>query len=365
MSFPPVHDSCTFTLHSFVVTECVGSGKVEDDCGQECMCQNGQVTNCCRLRRDFGSLSNPEKLRYINAVTTASEDPVYSVKYVELLEKYRSSFDTAAQSTLPETSQFFVWNRFFLLEFEDLLREIDCRITIPYYDWTTLHTNPYIHPVWDDENGFGKSSRQSDNCVSSGPFNYEKFSLIESAGGECLKREYNNRRFPSRALIERDVLTRPASEFYQFQRSLQLYIHTNVRCFIGGTMCTKDAANDPVFILHLSMIDSIFTRWQGFDEERFNIRYSDDSSSLVLADQFIVSQFHDNSNLPNGVAVCYDEPSVKTHVPTGLYFLAQSLSDESIDNNKITCISEADFTRSGQQFSAADDMNFIKNKCQF
>ena len=356
----------TFLLVLIFQLECVGNKKVEDDCGQLCSCENGYLTNCCRLRRDYASYSDEEKERYINAVTTVSSNPAYKSRYVALVEKYKSSFGTLAQNSIPANSQFFVWNRFFLIEYENLLREVDCRITMPYYDWTILHANPYIHPVYDDKTGFGKSARDSDRCVSTGPFSYDKFSLIDSAGGGCLKRDYTNRKFPSRALVERDVLTRPASEFSDFQRSLQLYIHTNVRCFIGGTMCTTDAANDPLFTLHLTMLDYWFSRWQSFDEFRLKIRYSNDNSPLSLAPEFTVSQFHDNSNLPNNLAVCYAEPRVKNHVPTGLYFLAQSFSEGSArqENLNIKCIAENQYANSGQQLTD-EDKAYVQHQCSY
>jgi CUB/sushi domain-containing protein len=344
--------------------QCVGNAKVVDQCGQQCTCENGRLINCCRLRQDFTSLTSAEKKRYINAVVTVIEEPQYRGTYTKLLNEYKKSFGTLAQDTSPDTSQFFVWNRYFLIEFENLLREVDCSITIPYYDWTNLHANPYIHPIWADEEGFGKSYRQSDNCVSSGPFRYDEYSLISSAGGGCLKREYSNKKFPSRAFIERDVLTRPASEFSIFQRSLQLFVHTNVRCFIGGTMCTKDAANDPIFILHLAQIDFIYNRWQSFDEERLKVRYANDNTDLALAEGLLVSQFHDNSNLPNGVAVCYKKPSYKSHVPASLQFLAQSFSG-STNNDRIyvTCVSEDKFSQSGLTITA-EDKEIINEKCK-
>ncbi|XP_003387839.1 PREDICTED: sushi, von Willebrand factor type A, EGF and pentraxin domain-containing protein 1-like isoform X2 [Amphimedon queenslandica] len=357
----------TDTLPSCVGNgQCVGDKKAEDSCGQLCSCVNGYLTDCCRLRHDFASYSKEEKERYINAVTTVSTNPAYKSKYVTLLEKYKSSFDTPAQESDPQSSQFFVWNRFFLLEYEDLLREVDCRITMPYYDWTILNTSPYIHPVYDDTVGFGKSSRSSDNCVSSGPFNFNEYSLIDSAGGGCLKREYSNMKFPSRALIERDVLTRPASEFSAFQRSLQLFIHTNVRCFIGGTMCTTDAANDPLFPLHLTMLDYLFSRWQSFDDLRLKVRYSTDNSPLALASDFTVAQFHDNSNLPNDLAVCYAEPRVKNHIPPGLYFLTQSFSDDADkkEDIDIACIAHEEFVNSGQSMTA-DDEAFVNRQCSY
>ena len=343
--------------------ECTGSGRVEDSCGRVCDCEDGVLVNCCRLRKDFGSLTEEERLRYIQAVLTVSSDPVYQIRYYELLENYKASFGTDIQSTNYRVSQFLIWNRYFLLEYENLLKEIDCRINLPYYDWTIVPVNPYISIVWDEEVGFGKSSRETDFCVNDGPFQVGQYSLIPSAGGGCLKREYRNEKFPTRSLIERDVLTQPAEEFGQFHRHLQVFIHTSIRCFIGGTMCTTDAANDPVFILHLAMLDSIYDRWQGYDESRLNARYANDNSQLLLASGRIVSEYHNNKNLPDNIAICYDEPTVKSHVPAGLYFLAQSYTEiTNKDKFSMGCLSNDSLYKIGGSLSD-EDKEFIKSKC--
>ena len=293
---------------------------------------------------------------------TLSTDPTYQSRYNSLLKDYKASFDTDVYNADYKKSQFLVWNRYFLLEFENLLQEIDCRIVLPFYDWTVLPLNPYISIVWDDEVGFGKSSRKSDYCVISGPFKEGDYSLIASAGGGCLKREYGNQKFPSRGVIERDILTQPASEFEKFHRHLQLYIHTSVRCFIGGTMCGKDAANDPVFILHLAMLDYIYDRWQKFSVDRLRMRYANDESPLILAPSHTVTEYHDNSNLPNNVAVCYDEPNVKSHVPVGYSFAAQSFSEiAKKDDLTMGCLSRKDLISAHLNLST-DDMKFFESK---
>ena len=348
----------------FVTAECTGTGRVLDSCGRACQCVDGNLVNCCRLRKDYASLTNEEKERYVDAVLKLSTDPLYQSRYYSLLESYKASFDTDVYNSDYQKSQFFVWNRYFMLEYEDLLREIDCRITLPFYDWTVLPLAPYLSVVWDDELGFGKSSRESDNCVISGPFKAGDYSLIPSAGSGCLKREYTNEKFPSRSVIERDLLTQPASEFNKFHRHLQLYIHTSIRCFIGGTMCTKDAANDPVFILHLGTLDYIYNRWQMFSEDRLKMRYANDDSQLLLVPGHTVREYHDNKNLPNDVAVCYDEPSVKSHVPVGYSFAAQSLSEVAKkENHTMGCLSRDRLNAINFDFSEGDK-DYIESKCK-
>ncbi len=335
-----------------------------DSCGRACQCVNGKLVECCRLRRDFASYTDEDKQQYIDAVLRLSSDPKYQPRYSALLEKYRSSFDTDVYNSDYTKSQFFVWNRYFLLEYENLLLEINCRIMLPFYDWTVLPLSPYISVVWNDKLGFGKSVRESDSCLVSGPFKEGAYSLISSAGGGCLKREFKNQKFPSRSVIERDILTQPASEFNKFHRHLQLYIHTSVRCFIGGTMCGKDAANDPVFILHLTMLDYIYDRWQGFGNDRLTKRYAGDTTPLILAPEYTVTQYHSNKNLPNNVAVCYAEPNVKSHIPTGHSFLAQSFSEVAKKEDlTMGCLSHGDLTSDDLGLSE-EDIKFMESKSE-
>ena len=335
-----------------------------DACGRRCTCSNGRLIECCRERQDFASMSASEKRRYITAVVRATSDPQFSVRYEAIIAKYKSSFDTLAQDPEPTISQFFPWNRFFLLEYENLLREIDCRITLPFWDWTALPLNPYMSPVFSPDSGFGDSSRGNDSCVSNGPFNFRVFEITESAGGGCLQRQYRMQMFPTRAIVDRDLLTLPASEFNQFHQFLQVFIHTNVRCFVGGQMCSTDAANDPVFILHLTQTDSLFSRWQTLNPANLNTAFVNDNQQLVLSNGLTVSQFASNANLGDGgVRVCYAEPNLKNHVPSSMRFLTDVL--ESMTDNRalhLECVGDQVMKEAGGMSEGAED--FMHKMCE-
>ena len=332
-TYSPCYVACiyNFTPLYLVLTECTGSGSVSDQCDRRCTCQNGRIVKCVRLRKDWASLTTDERSRYVNAVLAISSQETLKGRYEALISKYKDSYETAAQSSTPAVSQFFVFNRFFLLEYENLLRVIDCRITIPYWDWTALPLTPYISAVWANQNGFGNTSRSTDNCVTKGPFRVGVFSKIAAVGGGCIQREYKEQTYPTRAIVERDLLTRPGSAFNEFQRFFQVFIHTNVRCFIGGTMCSVDAPNDPAYLLHLSMVDYIYNRWQRLSSDRLSARYANDNTALALSGEFTVTQFHNNDNLPNGVAVSYTEPSLKTHA---VHHVAQAQQSDEKPSKK-------------------------------
>lgn len=357
MDLEAISTSCIAADSGDATAECSEEGQVFDECGQRCTCQHGKLTDCCRIRADYASLTTQEKLRYINTVKQLATDPAYKERYDTLVATYTSSSETPAQSTDPDTSQFFVWNRYFLLRYEDLLREIDCRITIPYWDWTALPLNPYMSPVFNPTTGFGDASREEDNCVSNGPFNYTVFDVTPSAGGGCLKRQYKQKMFPTKAIIE-DVLSIPAAEFTAFHHLFHLFILSNLRCFVGGHMCTPNAANDPVYILHLAQADFIFTRWQS----RLNARFASNTQPLVLASNgAVVSDYANSRDLPGELQVCYSDQEFDAHVPANMVFLSDALLE--LTNNhelKMECTAESMVGRSGM---GEREKEFMEKMC--
>ena len=330
-----------------------------DDCLRRCTCRNGYLVDCCRVRRDFATLEIAERQRYIQTVLTVASEPEFKPKYEALVAQYKASFDSLAQSTDAAVSQFFPWNRYFLLQYEDLLQEVDCRVTIPYWDWTVLPVSPYLAAVWSPDSGFGDSARTTDGCLENGPFRFDLFEVTPSAGGGCIRRDYRMQMFPTRAIVEQDLLTLPAEEYNRFHQFLQIFIHTNVRCFVGGQMCSDDAANDPAYILHLAQVDSIFSRWQAIDFDRFTAALVDDATPLALSEEgFEVSDFSDISELPDEVSICYQPSDFKTHIPPSMQFLAQSLEAMTNDGNlRMTCVSDGDMANVGMTEDAADFMH--------
>ena len=295
-----------------VIGTCTGNTIDYNQCGHKCDCINGRHVNCCRVRKDWASLTAEEKQRYIDAVKELASDPVYKPEYESLLEEHKLSFKTNAQSNDPSKSLFIPYSRSFLYKYEKLLHQIDCKIMVPFWDISAFPVLPYQNPVWSNEDGFGNSSRVSDHCLQSGPFNYREFS---TPNGTCIQRLHLNKTFPSRDIIERDLLPLPAVEFNNFHRQLQLLIGLNTLCHVGGNLCSNTASYDPVFPLYLSYIDSIYDRWQRFKVGRETVRFSDDHSPLPVNGEYTVSQFNDNSNLPNGVSICYDPPRFHKRYP--------------------------------------------------
>ena len=74
-------------------------------------------------------------------------------------------------------------------------------------------------------------------------------------------------------------------------------------------MCTAgDSAADPLYILHLSRIDSLYSQWQDLKMGRQLIRYANDNTLLTGTDSLTVAELSDNKFLPYEISVCYDPP---------------------------------------------------------
>ena len=291
---------------------CSGVGvEVLDDLGERCRCVLGRLESCCRYRQEWTQLTPDQQLRYIAAVKTAASDPRYRPIYLSIMQLYRDSFDAVVLNTDWSSSQFFPWHRYYLQLYEDLLRVVDGSVTVPYWDWTVSPAKPYDSPVFDTELGFGNSADNLTSfCVNSGPFQRGEFSVAPSAGGGCVRRTYGEFGFPNRQFLD-TTLSLPANSFSEFHQTLQLFVHFNIRCFVGGTMCTNFASNDPLYLLLLARLDHLLDHWQGLDGERAVAGYTTNSAPLFATlreeSELKVSDYSRNKNLPHGTSVCYSE----------------------------------------------------------
>ena len=81
-------------------------------------------------------MTKEERTLYVQTVIKASTHPAYKERYERLLTIHRNIFF----SRIHELDFFLPWHRWFILQYENLLREIDCRITVPFWDWSLVGT---------------------------------------------------------------------------------------------------------------------------------------------------------------------------------------------------------------------------------
>lgn len=149
------------------------------------------------------------------------------------------------------TELFLPWHRAYLYLFEKALQERVPGVTLPWWDWTSNHT----------EGVPAAYARRRDNGRRNPLFD----SPIQPAGREnprqarTIRSEGSPGALPSPAAVD-SVLANP--DFLTFQTQLES-IHDGVHIWVGGTMeSIATAAYDPIFWAHHCMIDRLWYLWQ-------------------------------------------------------------------------------------------------------
>ena len=169
-------------------------------------------------------MSFTERERYIKAIKTASTVSAYKTIYTQLIQKHRLLFQTG----IHKRDEFLPWHRWYMLEYENLLRMIDCRITVPYWDWSIWAHNPWGDHVWHPSSrGMGgNGDHRSDHCVQNGPFRQAVWQLTNK---QCLQREFNGK--PPDAAAVQICLSKTV--FDDFECYIHRNLHDRVHCLIS------------------------------------------------------------------------------------------------------------------------------------
>lgn len=277
-----------------------------DECNQSCSGVIGGPYECVRVRKEVSNLTTNELIRFNQAFLTAYDDADDAgvTELRELIDKYRIYFSQG----LHNNGTFLPWHRGYILELENLLREQDCRITVPYWDWSK---NPQISEWahWGNSEQQFSGDGDSTRCVQDGPYGFESgFQRVDSS---CLTRVISGGTAATASTIKSELLDgHPSpSDYDSFRNHLEHGpgLHDAVHCLVGGTMCSARAANDPVFFLHHTFIDFIWAQWQAKSSEHRSA-YSGDAPfySTMPASPWTPEQMLDLDNQPDGVRVRYE-----------------------------------------------------------
>ena len=207
-------------------------------CEERCECQNGKPIKCFRVRKEFTKMDIKERKRYIYAYKTASVNPYFKLDYERLVALHINAPDQLLHHT---PFIFLPWHRWFLVEFENLLRRIDCRVTVPYWNWSRVANywwrSAGYTDIWNSgEHGLGGDGNHYDHCVEDGPFSKDKWHLLDVSGGGCLQRNFSRISFTGNAQHVKRTLALPLNDFLLFENTVRENYHSDVHDFIGGTM---------------------------------------------------------------------------------------------------------------------------------
>ena len=245
-----------------------------------------------------------ERCLFIKTLEKVSKHPDWKPCYDELIRRHGILFGSGIH-TQP---YFFPWYRWYILSMENLLRKVDCRVTVPYWDWSLESQDWKDSIIWKDEWGFGGDGNQAMNLsVRSGPFKQPEW---KAPNGETLTRKFNGV-LPDCAAV---AMTQRmggggVSQFNTWHGRVQSNLHDTVHCAIGGTMCTSEAANDPIFFLHHGFIDKLWSDWQNNGAAFKNhAYYTQNYDAMPGSEGTSPSSLYDLQNQPGCVRVCL-EPS--------------------------------------------------------
>ncbi len=294
-------------------TSCEEGSHVLNRCEERCECRDGKLINSYRVRKEFTKMDIKQRRRFIKTYKMASVHPAFKKDYEKLVAYHINAPDELLHNT-PHI--FFPWHRWFLVQFENLLRRIDCRVTIPYWDWSRV-----AHQWWNGsgivssveiwssgDHGLGGDGKQSDyDCVEDGPFSKHKWRLLKIAGGGCLKRIFYYVSLTGDTKHLNKTLALPLEKFFEFEEIVRLAYHSEVHNFINGTMySSSSSANAPEVVLHHSFLDKIWLQWQKKGDDYKNVYFPSVRYKLPKS-KYYGWQWLDSDNLPGQVKVMYED----------------------------------------------------------
>ncbi|XP_065845323.1 uncharacterized protein [Oscarella lobularis] len=221
----------------------------------------------CRIRKDFLSMTSQERVRFVNAFKRISTRSPHKTIYNRLVRIHEREF----RNGIHGVAQFLPWHRWFVLSIENLLRCVDPRVTIPYWDYSYVCRSPWqplvscIDDMWaNNGRSLGGDGRgASDYNVTSGPFAYPRWRLTPSAKTSALRRAFQSRDLPCKPSIDRFMGIRcSAGAIRDVDAALAGPLHSPVHLGVNGTMRGESSANAPEFFLLHSFLDKLWSDWQ-------------------------------------------------------------------------------------------------------
>jgi len=307
---------CMFSVNvisTSVDNNCVVGGQVYQDgdflfnnCLERCICIAGNIRNCVRLRKELQSMDEGERALYFQ---------VYKAVYNhndETHQQYINNHQQFFSRGLHNNGAFLPWHRGYILEVENRLREEDCRVTIPYWNWR-------LHPRISTSHIFGLDPHQASangdsgtRCVSQGTFG--STNGYQQTNGRCLQRRIGGGSARGVTQTQIGLINRYPlpSNYDAFRNRLEHGpgLHDSIHCLVGGTMCSARASNDPLFFSHHANIDKIWSEWQSLSDAHVTA-YSGNTGfdSLMPISRWTPRHMMNLLEQPGGVSVHYEVAS--------------------------------------------------------
>lgn len=254
------------------------------------------------MRKDWRSLPQADKKAYITAILDASNIEQYRSCFNALVNMHEAMFNNGIHG--PD-SYFLPWHRWYILSLENLLRRINCRITVPYWDWSLEADNWKNSVIWSEDYGFGgNGDPKFFFIVETPPFGARYWT---PPNGRRLKRNFSDERVVQNAARVAVIQRYTVEQYDDWYNSIEVELHNSIHCAIGGTMCADASANDPIFFLHHGFIDKLWADWQYKGIEYLELPlYSKNNTEMPGG--ATPSEVYNLLNQPGCVKVCIQNP---------------------------------------------------------
>jgi hypothetical protein len=246
---------------------------------------------CFREREDYSCMDDSRRQRFNDAYVQLSDpdpsNPLYG-QFSYLMSKHGAAF-----SAVHATRWFLPWHRAYLLELENLLRKVDCRITVPYWPFASNPTDPFSYGPFGDLGMGSNGDPGNNNYVSDGKFGIP---WIPPSKSTFLTRQFlTTPIIPTLGQLNQ-ILSTPASGFASFSDQLKFNYHNGVHVSIGGDMGTVASPLDPIFFLVHGNVDRAWDTWQKMSADRSSA-YGSFSATSAMPFMFGTITFNDVRSL--------------------------------------------------------------------
>lgn len=284
-------------------------------------------------RKEYGSMSDQEKLSYIHGVQClmglpsqypAGDVPAATSRWLDF---------TAAHIEQTLNIHFdgllLPWHRHFLYLIEQALQQ-DCgypeSLGIPYWDYP-LYPSLADSPIFDgSDTSLGSNGRASDLCIEEGPFsnatiNFGPFTSVvtfdvtqptnwQESKPQCIQRQFrdetlasNNNQSNIDALVASPDITtvlrwlNGAGLLFGFT---ERGIHGGGHYSVGGIMSDFfGSPQDPAFFLHHAQVDRLWAAWQ---DAHPALRYTYNGTGTIFNPVGVTPEVDNSTAMTFGVA---------------------------------------------------------------
>ncbi|KAI4674983.1 uncharacterized protein J4E88_007886 [Alternaria novae-zelandiae] len=271
------------------------------------------------VRREWSTLSEDQKLNYIDAVKCLGKKPAKTP--AAIASGAKSRFDDFIVTHILQTmsihgtGNFLSWHRYYIWVYEQALRnECGYEGYLPYNNWSKWAEDPLSSPLFDGSktsiSGDGEyvagrgswcipnearcmvtfHSANGGGCIRSGPFKDWKINLgpIQTTVKDAPPNPQADGLGYNPRCLSRDISTQASNEtrdemvvdliknypdILSFQNKMQNFtqgvmgVHNGGHYTIGGDsgMDMFNSPADPAFYFHHGMIDRVWWTWQNLD----------------------------------------------------------------------------------------------------